>query len=410
MNITKLSFYFLLLMFVMVNGAFAQNITLSGKIISAKTRINLSYVNIRIPSIAISTVTNEDGEFDLKFPEKYDPQDTIVLTCIGYKPQTMKIGDALKAKPLTIQLEENIEQLKEVTIKPLTLKELIDSITTHNQRVFASPIKLNGYYREFVFTNNKCNEYADALIQYYYNAIPKPEGQLKIVASRCEKAIAKKIDSNNFEETYINSVLSPIKLFKFSSLNSLIAYYFLDKGLNNYTYKLSTNESNSDVEILIYPLKNIVYGTSPYYSLHLFLADDFTIKNLKLEIPEVVLTNQKEFAFLGLHQKTTNFIIEAGYNNSKSGIYPGYLKWNISLYQKGKVFGNILDQSITQKSEFVITGIDTANTQAIPKNEIYKKGNICKNGSEINTEMLKQYNFIKRTKRDSIAIHEIYTN
>ncbi len=100
-------------------------------------------------------------------------------------------------------------------------------------------------------------------------------------------------------------------------------------------------------------------------------------------------------------------IIEARYRTNNIGIYPEYFKILKDVKITGKFMGVVLTQLTAPKSEFVVTQIDTKNINPFPRNQIYKKGNICDNGIAINTALLKSYNFILPTKKDSLAISSI---
>ena len=303
---------------------------------------------------------------------------------------------------MVITLSESVVELKEVVIKPVTIRQLLDSIVRRNYTAFNSPMKLNGYYREFVFTNAKCNEYSDALFEYYYDNSLKKGGQVKIDASRCEKAVRKNEKNQNFE-AFVDSKANPDKLFDFAMLAGMLNQFFSDKQLDDYKYSIEGNNLNRDLLITISP-KPV---SDKAYKLQFITSDDLMLRSYKLEIPDGLLKNAKERSIMGIHGKITAFLIEARYGVSNNGIYPEYFKIIKDVKIYGKFLGTVLDQITAQKSEFIVTQINTKNVTPFPKNEIYKKGNICDNGIAINTALLKDYNFIPQTKKDSLAISSI---
>lgn len=382
--------------------AYGQDKELKGKVISAGTKGALPYVNINIPALGISTISNDEGMFALKLQGDNSLKDSVIFSCVGYKSQSINVNDALSQNNFTITLAESVVELREVVIKPLTIKQLLDSISRRNYTAFNSPMKLNGYYREFVFTNAKCNEYSDALFEYYYDSHLKSKGQLKINASRCEKAVRKNEKNQNFE-AFIDSKTNPDKMFDFAMLADMVNYFFPEKQLNEYKYSIEGNNLNKDLLITIYPKP----GSDKVYKLQLLTSDDLMLRWYKLEIPVELLKNVKEKSILGIHGRITAYIIEARYGTSNNGIYPEYFKIIKDVKIFGKFLGTTLDQLTAQKSEFIVTQINTNGIIPFPKNEIYKKGNICDNGAAINTALLKKYNFILPTKKDSLAISSI---
>jgi hypothetical protein len=388
--------------FVTTLNTYAQQKELKGGVIASESKLALPYVDLSIPAKGISTISNEDGIFDLKFSANDISGDSIIFSCVGYKSQVISVNDALKQKDLVIALTELTVELKEVVIKPISIKDLLDSISRRNNAAFNSPMKLNGYYREFVFTNAKCNEYADALFEYYYAANLKNSGQLKITASRCEKAERKNEKNKNFE-AFVDSKVNPDRLFSFSLLADMIKQFFPDKQLDEYQYNIEGNNINKDMLITIYPKA----GSERVYKLQFLTSDDLLLRSYKVEIPANLLKNVKERSVLGIHVKITAFTFEGRYRANDNGIYPYYFRVIKDVKVTGKFLGTVLDQTISQKSEFIVTKIDTKNISPITKSEMYKKGNLCDNGVAINTALLKSYNFIPPTKKDSLTISSI---
>ncbi|MGZ3872294.1 MAG: carboxypeptidase-like regulatory domain-containing protein [Mucilaginibacter sp.] len=399
-HLTRLIFLFFMFLGSALSG-YGQDKELSGKVISETTKAALPYVNIRL-SGGIGTVSNDDGMFVIKFPGNYTQSDSIIFSSVGYQPKAISIHDALEQNDFVISLSESIIALKEVVIKPLTVRQLLDSISRANAAAFNSPMKLDGYYREFVFTNTKCTEYADALFEYYYDRGVKSPGQLKIAASRCEKGAQKYDNSKNFEAN-LDSRVNPDKIFGYAMLSGLIKELFADKQLDGYEYNIEENKENSDLHITIFPKP----GSDKVYQLSFLLSPGFALRSYKLEIPVKQLNNVKERSLLGIHGRTINFMVEANYGIDNGGIYPEYFRLTKDVKIYGKFLGVVLNQVTQQKSEFIVTGTETKNIAPFTKNETYKKGNICGNGIAINTALLKNYNFILPTKKDSLTIDSI---
>ncbi|MDB5286921.1 MAG: hypothetical protein JWR05_1870 [Mucilaginibacter sp.] len=397
----KLFFYFSMLFVLTSVCTYAQDAEFGGKVVSATNKTASPYVNISIVAKGINTVTNEDGLFNFKF-QTADPHDSILFSSIGYLPKKISVEEALREKSMVITLTESVEQLKEVVIRALSLKQMLDSIAQHSRVVFISPMKLNGYYREFVFTNNKCNEHSDALFGYYYDSNIKSDPQLSLTASRCEKAVKKNNSQKDFE-AYIDSRTNPNKMFSYAMFAGMIEQYFPDKELDNYNYNLEEDPANHNLRVTLYPKM----GVDKPYKLEIWLNNDFMMSSYKLTVPAELLKNVKEKNVLGIHGRVTNFIIEVKYNAIDNKIYPEFFSIKKSVSITGKFLGIVINQITEQRSEFIVTQIITNDIKPFQKNEIYKKGNICDNGVAINTAYLKSYNFILPTKKDSLAISGI---
>ncbi len=96
---------------------------ISGQIIDAKTKEPLSYVNIGILNRETGTVTDTEGNFLLVINDK-TMNDTIRVSMIGYKPVEILVKNfKTNNKLLSIQLEEQINELNEVVITTKAFKK-----------------------------------------------------------------------------------------------------------------------------------------------------------------------------------------------------------------------------------------------------------------------------------------------
>ncbi len=90
---------------------FAQEKTLKGKVLDAKTSLGLEGVTVAIKSSNRVMITNEKGEFVLTNITKFPL--TIQVSFVGFKSQDILVNGL---NPLTISLQESINQLEEVVI------------------------------------------------------------------------------------------------------------------------------------------------------------------------------------------------------------------------------------------------------------------------------------------------------
>jgi len=396
-------FIFFLMPFLVSTVSAQINNTVSGTVISKENGTPLDGITISWSNKGIGSITNAEGKFIIVLPSPYIQQDSLLFSCIGYKPQKISIQAAVTNKNLFVKLETAIEVLQEVSIKPLTLKQLLDSVTRHNQAAFISPIKLGGYYREFVYTNSKCNEYADALCEYFFDNNPKVGSQLKINASRC---ITGKENNGNAKnaEFYWDSKIDPILAFKYALFSEMVKKYFPDKNLSQYKYDMDeyTDQISGGFKITIVP-----YGQG-IYKLTLILNNDFTLQAYHLEIPENILAGLKEKSLIGVHIKINKLIIDVKYIAVDDHIYPNYYSLTQAQHLWGKLLGTKFDQVDEDKSEFVVTTVNKSNgLKPFTKEETYKKGNICNNGISINDTLLKKYTTIVPSLKDSVQIDSL---
>jgi hypothetical protein len=393
-------------LFLLRLSIFAQDRKSITGIILSETNGPILGVNITWQNKGISSISNSDGKFVILIPPTYSSNDSLTFSCIGYKVEKIKISDAVENKALKVMLIQNVVNLKEVVIKTFSVKQLLDSIKRRNKEAFISPMILNGYYREFVYSNAKCTEYADAICEYFYDRNLNQDGQLKIGASRCLKAKKDNEDKNNME-VYKDSKVDPNIAFKYSLFSAMVDKFLSEKTLNGYKYNIqeASEKDNTDLKISVFP-KNI--SGENLYSLTMILNSDFKLKSYKLEIPDTILAVIKEKSMLGIHSKVTKFIINVNYSSIGNQIFPNYYSINRNSKIWGKFLGTTINQTIDNKSEFIGGElIKTGIIKPFDKQDVYKKGNICNNGASINEALLKKYTIILPSQDDSISIQSL---
>jgi hypothetical protein len=405
----KYLLFFICLLLFSAGAANGQtNLTINGSVITAEESEPLEGVTISIENEGSGSVTNAEGNFVLVLHDDVAKTDSITFSYIGFISQKVAVADAAANKNLIIKLKESVTNLKEVSVKPLSLRSLLDSIIYRNKQAFVSPVNLKGYYRETVYTNGKCSEYSDALCAYHFDRSAFPDGQFKINASRCLKEKATNDKKQNFE-AYVESFVDPNSAFKYALLEAMINTRFPDKVSGGYDYDIqqTSDQSSGDQKIIISPKKD---NPNDFYQLTLFLKSDFTLKSYSLDIPKKLASRIKERSMLGIHVKKNTFRLIVNYASTGDHIYPNYYNVSLSYSVTGKFMGTVINQVVENKSEFVVTEVDKVNSEKpFDRREVYKKGNICNNGAAINDALLKNYTIIKLTQKDSTAMRSLVT-
>jgi len=255
-----------------------STLTIAGSVIMAETTEPLEGVSIAVENKNAGSVTNSEGNFILVLHDTFSSTDSLTFSYVGFVSQKINLIAAAADKNLVVKLKASVTDLKEVSVRPLSLQSLLDSIINHNKQAFASPVNLKGYYRETVYTNAKCSEYSDALCEYYFDKGAFPDGNFKINASRCFKEKENSEKKQNFE-AYVESFVDPNVAYKYALLETMIRLRFPDKDLDGYGYDMqeSNGQGQGDLKIIIAPKRE---NHDSYYRLTFFLKSDFT-KGLK---------------------------------------------------------------------------------------------------------------------------------
>jgi len=115
-----LKFVTVIVFILLLNNAYSQHAyqKISGTI-KDENNTPIPYVSIQVDSTYIGTISNQDGQFELKIPIIYKNH-KLKFYCIGYTVKTCKI------KPnLTITLNTSPIAIDEITVTPIKPLDLL---------------------------------------------------------------------------------------------------------------------------------------------------------------------------------------------------------------------------------------------------------------------------------------------
>jgi len=122
--------------------SYSQEKKIKGVIID-NSNTPIMYANIGVLNKPLGTVSNEKGKFSLNIYKNYI-QDTLKVSCLGYKSKELLIKDLLndKSNGIKISLDNYTEKLKEIIITSRKLKTYTKGkkrINSKNKVYFAIP-------------------------------------------------------------------------------------------------------------------------------------------------------------------------------------------------------------------------------------------------------------------------------
>ena len=124
----------LLILLLYCQVIFGQGI--SGIVSNKKNKSVVEYVNIGIPGKGIGTVSDNNGRFNLTIDPQFN-NDTLIFSCVGYMPFSIKISDLRNSGTKNIALQEKVYELSSVTIKPKNYKQLTLGVTAKSTKFSA---------------------------------------------------------------------------------------------------------------------------------------------------------------------------------------------------------------------------------------------------------------------------------
>ncbi len=154
-------------------------ITFKGKVIDREEKEVLPYTSILVLGSNIGTVSNTDGEFELKIPESM-LQDTVVFSCLGYRKYKQPIAE-IAGDDCTIYLQPTAVQLKEIKVTVIDPQEILDRILSKIKFNYpGDPEIMTSFYREVLKQDSKYIDVAEALMEIRKSPYDKAFAQDKV--------------------------------------------------------------------------------------------------------------------------------------------------------------------------------------------------------------------------------------
>ena len=126
----------IVILFFILNCTALLGQNVSGVVISEKDKSPVGFVNIGIAGKNIGTVSDFNGKFNLLLDAQFD-NDTLLFSCIGYNPFSIKISELKKDNNKNIFLKEKAYEMKEIVIRPKNFKQRTLGVTSHSKMVEA---------------------------------------------------------------------------------------------------------------------------------------------------------------------------------------------------------------------------------------------------------------------------------
>ena len=132
----KFTMIFVLLLFVGLQGAFAQTRVITGTVTSADDGSSIPGVTVVVKGTTIGTTTDLDGNFTLSVPSEYN---TLVFSYVGMKTQEMELG---KSNTINIVFEPDVLVMDEVVITALGIPREKKSLGYSTQEVQGDQVNM----------------------------------------------------------------------------------------------------------------------------------------------------------------------------------------------------------------------------------------------------------------------------
>ncbi len=341
-----------------IESSNAKYLTVTGKIIEAKSKEALPYVHVFVESTSIGVVSNEFGEFEIKIPVKYKSS-RLVFSTISYRIVRKKI-EALKLNALIelVQTERLLDAVV-VTAKLTTARDLVFKASNAlKNNYIQKPFNYTMYYRGTEFDSLSMTEkgYEAAFEAYYEHGYsPKSAHYFNVLNKRSSSSRASK--NNKFTMDWPFMVLSNDFIIQKNGR------MFDEKTMDAYEY--SVTDTISTDSSYIYEVSYVATKLRRRYV-------DFAFVNV---LEGKMYINDSDFAIIRLlHQVSFNppkhdvqrpleFLFDTSYKKYGRHYFVSYSVLN-SLYSLSRKEG-ASPHLVKGKHELLVVDIETKNPKPL---------------------------------------------
>lgn len=377
-----------------------------GKVIDREEKIALPYASISIERSSIGTITNSDGEFELKIPEAMRA-DTVVFSSLGYRTYYQPIVEINTAEN-TIYLQPVSIKLKEIKVTYINPDEIINKILSKISFNYPrNPEDMTAFYREVLKQDNTYVDVAEAVLEIrkapYDNNYSNDK--IKLIKGR------KNLNVKTFKFVDFKIQGGPFYSTKLDVVKTLDS--FLDPDFREF-YKYTLDQiielDNRDTYVVKFRPKEKVdypcYRGTMYVDMSTFalVRAEFSLSRSGLKFARASLIKKKPKDFYVRP-------IDANYKVSYRRIDN---KWHFSTAQTSVLFKvkskkDKINSSFRSVSDLLITDIKPDDGTHFRRNELF-------NPKDIFTDLItsydenfwKDYNTIMPSEKLRKALHDYY--
>ncbi|KPK84040.1 MAG: hypothetical protein AMS27_11090 [Bacteroides sp. SM23_62_1] len=348
-------------------------ISISGKVIDAKTGDPVVFASIFIDGTRIGTVTNTDGDFIIKVPHLLSGRQ-IGITHIGYITSIHNIG-SLKPSGNVIELLSAPYEIEEVTIRQLDPVILIRSALAKIPENYSEePVMMTSFYRETIIQNRNYVAIAEAVLDAYKASYKNTTDidRVRVFKGRKSQDV-KKMDTVLFKfqgGPYTSYMLDVAK-----NPSELIA----EDDFKYYEYKMGGIVRVNDAQAYVIDFDQKEEVDFPLYKGKLYLGVenlaivgiDFEISPKRIERASEYLIRKKP-AGMSINVEKGNYLVN--YRIIDGLWYLNYVRTELVFRVKWKK--HLFRSMYTTTSEMAVTDISSENIQKYKYRETTKLSDV----------------------------------
>lgn len=341
----------------------------SGKVYDGKSKRTLEAVSLNVHETNISTITNSEGEFTLKVPNKY-LDSKVVVSLLGYNTRVLPLSELSKEDNI-IKLYEAVTELTAVSISAYKdAEKLVRKVFREkNKTVQDESVYMTAFYRETIKRRSRNVSLTEAVV----NILKQPHTSSQRDAIQLGKA-RKSTDYKRLDTVSVKLQGGPFSTI-YLDIMKYPEYIFTDETISSYRFSFDqpSTINNRNVYVVNFSPRN--NGLNLNYNGKLYIDT----QSLALVSADYSLdvSNKNKTKNLLVKKKPRDVIVyplEANYKvdyKAKNGKWY-YSYSNLNLKFKVNKKRQIFNKVYTLSSEMAVTDweINTANRKIKTKDRL----------------------------------------
>ncbi|MGB7786145.1 MAG: carboxypeptidase-like regulatory domain-containing protein [Salinimicrobium sp.] len=226
-----------------------------GKVVNSQTGEPLVSAYLAVENSNISTVTNSEGKFSLKIPERLGNVN-ITISHLGFQSKSLSLGDFKKGE-VVIALNETVEELSEVSLFTYTdARALVrNMLKNRGSNYLNDRSEMTAFYRETIKRGRKNVSLSEAVVTIHKEAYDSnADDNIALVKARKTAdydrldTLALKLRGGPYNPLSIDIMKNPTNIFNEYDLTNFKFDFDKPTKINNqYLYVVNFEELRRDI-------------------------------------------------------------------------------------------------------------------------------------------------------------------
>ena len=383
-------YIFLFVLLSISTTVFAQQALFQGVVKDFETDEPVSYVSIVAQGSNSSTVTNEDGKFQIWVSANTK---TLSFSHLNYDKYSLQLNHD-KKEEIVVYLVATAFEMEELYLTQRPIKDIILEVLDNSQKQFSDDVVLNTYYREMLTINNEINTFGDGMLDFYY----KDKKESDIIVNQSRFARFKSEEFKGYESSPLQLYLLNMQelitnAFRFIAMRDIVK----EKEYGLSLTKKTSTDGNTLITLHFEPLptaKKVALRGTMVFDEERQLVLDIEMSIHPDFVDNLTMTNRIFF-----HFKTNNIVGKTIFNRDGNRYYLSYKMGRIhGTVERGK-------HRFYAGGNYELLTVNTRITDVKPKPElIYYLPTLERLGKNYTTPYWKEQNTLILSEKEKAVL------